>query len=81
MHTLALLQVAATPDWVGPTIADLARRHRRSASSARRPPLVFAALRIAAETKKVSAHDRGAAGRRRPGARGGAPPRPSRART
>jgi hypothetical protein len=53
MMTLALLQVAATPDWVGPTVAISLALIAVSILGAA-GVLIYAALRVMGETRKVS---------------------------
>ena len=52
-HTLALLQVAAGPAWVGPTMAISLAVIALSLPRRRRPRSAIAALRLAAEVKKL----------------------------
>jgi hypothetical protein len=53
MMTLALLQVAATPDWVGPTVA-ISLALMAVSILAAAGVLIYTALRIMGETRKIS---------------------------
>jgi hypothetical protein len=53
MMTLALLQVAATPDWVGPTVA-ISLALMAVSILAAAGVLIYTALRITGETRKIS---------------------------